>query len=113
MRCAPSAGQHSPAGLCCLDLHGPPVALVPPPAHQALALEAVDDARHRGGAHAFGCGQLAQCERPSEDDHGQRRESRRADPAGRVGIPCPTEHVDRGGVELVGDRLHIVAHSDR
>jgi hypothetical protein len=75
------------------------------PPQQPGALEASDDAAHRGRADLFGVGEFAERLWAAEDKYGQRGELGGANPTLPVANTKPTQQVNRGGVKLIGD-LH-------
>jgi hypothetical protein len=72
-------------------------------AEQAGAVKAGDDAAHSGRANLLGVGKLAKRSGAAEDEYGERGELGGADAAFAVANTEPSEQVNGGGVELVGD----------
>jgi len=70
-------------------------------ADQSGALEAGDDAAHRGGADLFGIGKLAKRLCTAEDKDGKGGKLGRADTALAVADAKAAKEVNGGGVELV------------
>lgn len=69
---------------------------------QPYPLELFDEARDRGRSHLLGDRQGAKGDRTAEDNHRQRRKLRRREAGGIVLTSKPTEEMDRGGMEAIG-----------
>jgi hypothetical protein len=71
--------------------------------HEAGALEAGDDAAHRGWLDLFGFRQLAEGTRAPKNQDRERRKLGRADSADGIASADAAEQMDRRGMEFVGD----------
>jgi len=67
-----------------VDLRKPPVACITLSMHQPSLLQSGDDPGHRRWLHLLRAGELAQCERPTEDNDRECREARSGKPAGII-----------------------------
>ncbi len=90
---------------CSPDLRQPPVVRVIESLDKTILLQASHDACHRRRLHLLGRGELPQGERPAEDHDGEGRQARSRQPGGIVFLPQLAKEMNRGGVELVGERV--------
>ena len=72
--------------------------------HEPIALERRDDGGHGRHADLLGAGEARDANWSGESDDRQRGQPRGAQTRGRVDPADPSEQMDRGGVEPVGER---------
>ena len=103
----PPLREDPPAGRGRLDQHTSRIVGVGTAADEAIALEAVDQAGHRGRRHALGRRQRADPDRTGGDDDRERGQPGRGDAQGVVLRAQATQQVEGRRVEPVGDGLDL------
>lgn len=104
-----AALEQSPSGGGRFDRYCATVISVWLSPHEAIALETIHDPGHRCRANTFRGRELAERDGTAEDDHRKRAEARRADPRCGVLLARPSQQMDRGRMQEIGDGLDLTA----
>jgi hypothetical protein len=94
--------EHARSRGCGLDAHDPPVARIGEPPDEARGLELADDPGHRRRANPLGRCEVPQPDGAPEHDDRECRQARRRQTGGLVFAPEPSQQVNGGRVESVG-----------
>lgn len=75
--------------------------------HQTDLLQTRHNTGHRWRLYLLGARELAERERPAEDNNGEGRKARRGNSAGVVLLAQPPQQMNRRGMELVGEGVRL------